>query len=522
MNLIVKNELVKFLKSIFLIIIGLLNPPQRIAIYPHANSGAKLQLKISKIKFLKNNYKLIELVTKIYKTLNAKYFVLLKNKSIQVLEENFKQDILNIQNMPMIPKLLSVICQTTGMGFSAVARVTEDRWITCSSEDHLNFGLKPGDELEVKTTICDEIRQTCTPVIIDNVSEDADFRNHHTPAMYGLQSYISMPIIRRDGTFFGTLCAIDPKPNSLKTFKVREMFVLFADLISFHIETAEQELQNQIILKEKSAQLRKTEVQKTEAEKIKSDIEKTLIEKNISLEKMNNELEAFNYISSHDLQEPLRKIQLFADVIESEEANNLSEKAKYAFDKIKVSAFRMQNLINDLLTYSKTKFDERRFESKNLNFILNEVIEDLTEEVENKNIQFEIDNLGNLSVIEFQFRQLLYNLLSNSIKFSNPERKLIISVKTKIINSSDINFEKTKSNVSYCNLTVSDNGIGFDQEYEDKIFGLFQALNTKSLKSTGIGLTIVKRIVENHKGFIKAKGILNKGASFDIFIPVNN
>ncbi|TPG31333.1 sensor histidine kinase [Flavobacterium pectinovorum] len=437
-----------------------------------------------------------------------------------MLEENFQQDVNNIQNISIVPTLLNVICQTTGMGFAAIARVTEDRWITCSAVDNVSFGLKPGDELQVKTTICDEIRQERKAVIIDNVSEDPVFRNHHTPAMYGLQSYISVPIIRKDGRFFGTLCAIDPKPNELKTFKVREMFNLFADLISFHLTSIEEANENKNILEEKNILLEKTEVEKKEAERLKSDIEITLIEKNISLEKMNNELEAFNYISSHDLQEPLRKIQLFTDIIERDETKNLSEKGITAFQKIRSSAFRMQNLINDLLIYSKTKFDERKFESKSLNNIVNDVKDDLSEELENKTVLYDVSDLGSLSVIEFQFRQLLYNLLSNSIKFSNPEKQLIITIRTKIIEGSELIHERLSPNTQYCQITVSDNGIGFDPLYNEKIFGLFQALNTKPTKSTGIGLTIVKRIVENHNGFIKAEGILNKGAKFDIFIPV--
>ncbi|OXA80283.1 hypothetical protein B0A65_06500 [Flavobacterium frigidimaris] len=437
-----------------------------------------------------------------------------------VLEENFKQDILNIQNISIVPTLLNVICQTTGMGFAAVARVTEDRWITCSVQDNVSFGLKPGDELQVKTTICDEIRQNHKAVIIDNVSEDDEFRNHHTPAMYGLQSYISVPIIRKDGSFFGTLCAIDPKPNELKTFKTREMFNLFSELISFHITSIEEANENKIILKEKNTLLEKTVVEKQEVEKIKTNIEQTLIEKNISLEKMNSELEAFNYISSHDLQEPLRKIQLFTDIIELEETQNLSQKGLNAFNKIRSSAFRMQNLINDLLIYSKTKFDERKFEVKNLNTIVDEVIEDLSEEIESKNVTFEIQNLGTLSIIEFQFRQLLYNLISNSLKFSLPDKNLIISIAGKIINGSELLLDNLSANTKYYNITLSDNGIGFDQAHSEKIFGLFQALHTKPLKSTGIGLTIVKRIVENHNGFIKAEGALNEGAKFEIFIPI--
>ncbi|MEP6803334.1 MAG: ATP-binding protein [Flavobacterium sp.] len=427
-----------------------------------------------------------------------------------MLEDNFKQDILNIENISIVPNMLNVICQTTGMGFAAIARVTEDRWITCSVQDNVSFGLKPGDELKIKTTICNEIRQDPKPVIIDNVSEDPYYHDHHTPAMYKLQSYISVPIMRQDGTFFGTLCAIDPKPNSLKEFKISEMFNLFAQLISFHLSAIEQSAENKLVLQEKTHLLEKTVDEK-------KSIEKKLLQKNISLEKMNSELEAFNYISSHDLQEPLRKIQLFTDTIEREESGNLSEKGKTAFHKIKTSAFRMQNLINDLLIYSKTKFDDRKFEVKDLNIIAKDVIEDLTNEFENKNVTFDIQELGKLSVIEFQFRQLLYNLINNSLKFASADRNLVITVSAKITNGE---LEKLAPLTKYYTITVADNGIGFEPTYSEKIFGLFQALHTKPLKSTGIGLTIVKRIVENHNGFIKAEGVLNEGAKFEIFIPV--
>jgi GAF domain-containing protein len=198
-----------------------------------------------------------------------------------VLEDHFKQDIINIENISIVPNLLNVICQTTGMGFAAIARVTEDRWITCSVQDNVLFGLKPGDELKIKTTICDEIRQNPKPVIIDNVSEDKEYHNHHTPAMYKLQSYISVPIIRQDGSFFGTLCAIDPKPNSLKEFKISEMFNLFAELISFHLAAIEQKLESKKILEEKTHLLEKTQVEKNEAEKLKKDLKKKLKEKNL-------------------------------------------------------------------------------------------------------------------------------------------------------------------------------------------------------------------------------------------------
>ncbi|RYE02230.1 MAG: GAF domain-containing protein [Sphingomonadales bacterium] len=120
--------------------------------------------------------------------------------------------------MPETEEMLADVCALTGMGFAAVARVTADRWVACQLLDRIEFGLKPGDELKIKTTICDEIRASGQCVFIDEVSADPSWRTHHTPAMYGFESYISIPIILEGGRFFGTLCAIDPVPRTgLKT-----------------------------------------------------------------------------------------------------------------------------------------------------------------------------------------------------------------------------------------------------------------------------------------------------------------
>jgi len=149
-------------------------------------------------------------------------------------------DIENISQIPIIPSLLEVICRTTGMGFAAIARVTEDKWVACSVRDEILFGLEPGGELKLETTICNEIRQTHQAVVIDHVEKDKIFCTHPTPRMYGFQSYISVPIFRKDGSFFGTLCAIDPKPHRLNTPEILGMFNLFTDLISFHLQAIEQ------------------------------------------------------------------------------------------------------------------------------------------------------------------------------------------------------------------------------------------------------------------------------------------
>ena len=152
------------------------------------------------------------------------------------LQHDFRADIDAIGAIDAVPTILNVVCRVTGMGFAAVARVTEQRWICCAVHDEIQFGLQPGGELKVETTICHEIRQMREAVVIDHVAEDTLYCQHHTPAMYGFQSYISMPIFLKDGRFFGTLCAIDPRPHRLKNPETIGMFKLFAELIAFHLD----------------------------------------------------------------------------------------------------------------------------------------------------------------------------------------------------------------------------------------------------------------------------------------------
>lgn len=152
------------------------------------------------------------------------------------LPHEFQPDLDAVAAIPAVGTILEVCCRTTGLRFAAVARVTEDRWICCASQDDLAFGLKPGDELKVETTICNAIRDSGQPVVIDDVASDAVYCSHPTPAMYGFQSYISVPIVHDDGRFFGTLCGIDPKPLALNNPQVMGMFTLFAQLIAHELD----------------------------------------------------------------------------------------------------------------------------------------------------------------------------------------------------------------------------------------------------------------------------------------------
>jgi signal transduction histidine kinase len=431
-----------------------------------------------------------------------------------VTRHDFQDDIDDISQIPIITNLLNVVCSTTGMGFSAIARVTDERWVTCGVHDSIDFGLKPGDELDLKTTICNEIRVANNAVVIDSVKNDPFYCNHHTPALYGFQSYISVPIIRKDGSFFGTLCAIDPSPRNVSSPAVLEMFNLFTDLIAFHLDSLNTLRSNEKTLLEDRAFI-------ATLEKKVDERTSELQHSNDTLEKMNKELQSFAYISSHDLQEPLRKIQTFAMVIIEQESKNLSDKGKDYFLRMQSAAARMQTLINDLLAYSRTSNVINKFEVTDLNEVIGEVLADLQEEITEKEATIRIPAMCHAEVIPSQFRQLLYNLVSNSLKFSAPERPPVVTIKS--IEGYGINFnhKQLKDDKLYCHISVTDNGIGFDQQYDERIFQLFQRLQDRSVyKGTGIGLAIVKKIVDNHNGFIDAEGTLGKGSSFNIYIPV--
>ncbi len=245
-----------------------------------------------------------------------------------------------------------------------------------------------------------------------------------------------------------------------------------------------------------------------------------LEQKNAELEKMNQELQSFAYISSHDLQEPLRKIQTFASLIMEKEFENLTDSGKDKFKRMQNAAQRMQTLINDLLSYSRTNVQERVFEKTDLSQIISEVKDDLKEELEQKHATVVSYRNCEVNIIPFQFRQLLYNLISNSLKFSYPDIPPRIEIKSRIAKAEDLDHNTLKKDTNYCHITITDNGIGFEQQYSAKMFEVFQRLHGKlEYTGTGIGLAIVKKIVENHNGFITATGEKNKGATFDIYIP---
>ncbi|SCX90584.1 sensor histidine kinase [Flavobacterium caeni] len=241
---------------------------------------------------------------------------------------------------------------------------------------------------------------------------------------------------------------------------------------------------------------------------------------NRHLKAVNEELESFNNIVSHDLQEPLRKIQMFISRIQEKEDGVLSEQGKDYFGKIYASANRMQTLMIDLVNYTRTIKGDKTFVKTNFSSLLEQVAQELSINVEEKQGSLTFENLPTIKAIPFQIEQLFINLITNSLKYSKenvPPKIRIAGVK---ITEPETIQDKVVTDRQFCKIVVSDNGIGFRQEYAEKIFVLFHRLETDvKYAGTGLGLAICKKIIENHNGYITVKSKPGKGTDFSIYLP---
>ncbi|PKG50754.1 CHASE3 domain-containing protein [Olleya sp. 1-3] len=249
---------------------------------------------------------------------------------------------------------------------------------------------------------------------------------------------------------------------------------------------------------------------------------KVLEERNAELERNNKELSSFNYVASHDLQEPLRKIQTFLSRLEDEEVDKLSPKGIRYIDRIKNAATRMRLLIDDLLQFSRSNKADKVFEDSNINLIFEAAKQDLAEVISAENAIITSDAFPSMKVIPFQIQQLFVNLLGNAIKYKAEGVIPKIEITHQVVEADKEDGITKPKNQFYHKLVFTDNGIGFDNTYAEQIFTLFNRLHNKDEYSgTGIGLSICKKIVENHKGYITAKGEPNKGATFTVFLPID-
>lgn len=365
-----------------------------------------------------------------------------------ILSEDLKADISDVQRVQAVSSILEVVCRVTGIGFAAVARVTEDRWIACAVKDDIAFGLKPGGELKVETTICNEIRQSGQEVVIDHVAEDPSFCHHPTPAMYGFQSYISVPIVRSNGAFFGTLCAIDPRPIKLRTPEIIGMFKLFAELISMHLDNLDR-----LSDANKEAALR----------------------------------EEFIAVLGHDLRNPLASIKAGIDLVRRGKAE-INE----MLHLMEGSVSRMSELIDNILDFARGRLGDGigldRAEVALMPILL-QVIDELRRTAPNREIDCDIILDGLVYCDPGRIGQLLSNLLANALTHGTATTPVRVNARA----SGDL-FE----------LIVSNAGPPIPAAALEKLFQPFFRREVRaSQEGLGLGLHIASQIARAHGGTLR-------------------
>lgn len=246
-----------------------------------------------------------------------------------------------------------------------------------------------------------------------------------------------------------------------------------------------------------------------------------LVEANAFLEKSNQELEQFAYVTSHDLQEPLRKIHTFAGILYNVNKELLSDSSRMYLEKVIQSAKRMSQLINELLDYSRLVHVKEPFVETDLNEILKNVLTDFEVTINQGAVEIAVDHLPTLTVSPLQMNQLLHNLIGNALKFLSPDRQGLVQIYSRFLTQDEVMVLPDLDPLQkYYLISITDNGIGFDQIYAEKIFQIFQRLNDRNAyEGTGIGLALCRKIVLNHKGIIYATSAVNEGASFNVVLP---
>jgi signal transduction histidine kinase len=372
---------------------------------------------------------------------------------------DFQNDIAAVSGIPSVSTILDVVCRITGMGFAAIARVTEGRWVACSVKDDIAFGLKPGGELKVDTTICDEIREHRQPVVIDEVARDGKYCNHPTPAMYGFQSYISMPIVLPGGEFFGTLCAIDPRPAHIDTPAIVGTFKLFAELIAFHLDANRrlEESQAALLSERETAHLR----------------------------------EQFIAVLGHDLRNPLGSISSAAHVLAK---TPLTEPALQMVGLMQRSVRRMAALIDDVLDFARGRLGGgltlTLTADEPLAPALEQVIAELRVIFPDRVIETDFSPSECMKCDRARISQLLSNLIANALTYSAPGTP--VRARTRIV---DGVFE----------LSVTNHGDPIAPQAMERLFAPYERGAVRpSQQGLGLGLYIASEIARAHGGTLTA------------------
>ncbi|MFM0140095.1 GAF domain-containing sensor histidine kinase [Caballeronia grimmiae] len=372
--------------------------------------------------------------------------------------------------------MLKMICDETGMGFAAVARVTDESWTACAVQDNVGFGLKPGGQLELQTTLCFESRAARAPIVIDDFARDTSYRDHHTPAIYNLRSYISVPIVTSSGCYFGNLCAIDPNPARVSEARVVRMFEVFATLIAMQIESEQRQwtTEAQLTSERETATLR----------------------------------EQFIAVLGHDLRNPLSAVNATAEylALRSDDTKLVS-----AGMRLKRTVARMSQLIDDVMDFARGRLGSGIAVSI-------EPIDDIDERLRAVVDELKIANASREVVTEFslsarvhcdaaRIQQLLSNLLGNALTHGADNQAVV--VRTVV--------EGTEAVIS-----VSNGGEPIPSHMLPKVFEPYWRPPSSSPGGgLGLGLYICKQIVEAHGGTVAVCSSASEGTCFTARLPLS-
>jgi signal transduction histidine kinase len=391
--------------------------------------------------------------------------------------ESLARDIGAVARIGAVPSMLQMICDETGMGFAAVARVTDATWTACAVRDTVEFGLQPGGQLDLHTTLCFESRAARTAIVIDQFSQDATYCGHHTPAIYGLESYISVPIILPGGEYFGNLCAIDARPAKVSEPRIVRMFEVFATLIGMQLDSEKRQWSTEALLsnERETATLR----------------------------------EQFIAVLGHDLRNPLAAVGATAELlsrrVQDPEIANIGK-------RLKTTASRMARLIDDVMDFARGRLGSGITVSlqpvDDLGQHLRAVVDELCEANPSREVLCHLAIAAPVRCDLARMQQLLSNLLGNAISHGAPDAPIVI---------------EGSIDAGELVLSVANGGDLIAPETLSRVFEPYwRPASSAPGGGLGLGLYICKQIVSAHAGALEVQSTVEFGTRFSVRIPVGS
>ena len=390
--------------------------------------------------------------------------------------EDIARDVAAVNRLAALPTLLEVLCDSTGMRFAAVARVSENTWTACLVKDEISFGVASGGQLELETTLCIESKRSSVPIVIEQASTDPRYRDHPAPKLYKFESYVSVPIVLSNGRYFGNLCAIDPAPAKVADPKILKMFTRFAALIGMLLDSEMARQEDQSALRGAHAD--------------------------------NEVREQFIAILGHDLRNPLQAIYSAGVLLEKKITDPALQGVA---SRIRVSVKRMSCLINDLLDFARARLGEgmgvRVEEVEDIDAGLNAVVREFQDGQPERQILANISVTRKVRCDLGRVQQVASNLIGNALKHGAPEGTVKVSAQAE---ESDLV------------LNVWNAGEPISPENLDKICEPFwRHSSTGNREGLGLGLYICSEIVRAHGGTLSVTSSQESGTSFTARLPLD-